>query len=94
MENENDILIYPSPDKNEQWEQSMYEAREKEFVTEEELTTCLEQGCMTGSLLFQIQAKINSYSSFNKVMIICLWRKITENLNLSADEWGYIQKIH
>lgn len=87
MADENTIMVYPFPDKIEEWKQSMQEALEKEFVTEAELTTCLEQGGVNIALLSQIHAKIASYSSFNRLMFMAHWMKIRKTIDLSDNDW-------
>ena len=87
MSDENNISVYPFPDKAEEWEASLQEAFEKEFLTVEEMNTCLEQGYMSLSLLAQIHAKIISFSCYSRLMFIIHWMKIKKNINLSDDDW-------
>jgi hypothetical protein len=87
MADENIIMIYPFPDKIDQWKESMHDAFEKEFISQAELDVCLEHGGITIDLLAQIHAKIVSYSSFNRIMITAHWMKIKKNIDLSDDDW-------
>lgn len=87
MVDEIPVMVYPFPENVEEWKQSMQEALEKEFISEAELTTCLDQGCVTIDLLAQIHAKIASYSSFNRLMFMAHWMKIRKNIDLSDDDW-------